>query len=231
VLVNAQQSLADAQLTSPIAGTVASVGVTAGEALGAGSATNAITVINTGGYQTTSSLTSAQVSQVSVGDQVQVSVNGTTGTVTGTVSRVGPVSIGTSSTTYPVIVALDAGGQTMSAGSTAQVNIDVAKATDALVVPTSALHTTNPGRSYVFVLQAGQEKQTPVTVGVVGSIYTQIKSGVAQGATVVLADPSQALPSSNTSATGSPFGGGGGGGGGGFPGGGARPGGGAAPAG
>jgi multidrug efflux pump subunit AcrA (membrane-fusion protein) len=226
-LVVAEQSLGAAQLTTPITGTVASIGVSTGESVTPNSTTNAITVINTSGYQTTSSLTSTQVSQVAVGDQVQVSVNGSSGTIAGTVSRVGPVSVSSSSDSYPVIVALDTGGSTMSAGSTADVKVDVAKATNALVVPTSAVHTAGSGRSYVIVLQSGAQKQTRVSVGAVGDVYTQIKSGLVQGQTVVLADPSQALPSSNTNSTGGFPGGVGGfpGAAGGFPGGGARTGG------
>jgi RND family efflux transporter MFP subunit len=231
VLVQDQWALADARLTSPIAGTVASVGVSAGQSVGAGSTTNTITVINAGGYQTSSSLTSTQASQVSVGDQAQVSVYGTSGSIPGTVSRVGPVSVSSSSDTYPVVVALNIPGSSMAAGSAAAVAIDVAKATDVLVVPTSAVHTTSPGRSYVVVLQAGKEKQTQVSVGVVGDIYTQISSGLSQGETVVLADPSQAVPSSSTNSTNRAFGGAGGFPGGGFPGGATRTGGATAPGG
>jgi multidrug efflux pump subunit AcrA (membrane-fusion protein) len=215
VLVQDQQSLAEAQLTSPIAGTVVAVGVAAGQSVSAGSSTSTITVINSGGYQTTSSLTPAQVNQVAVGDAVQVSVYGTSGTISGTVSRVGPVTVGSSSDTYPVVVALDPAASTLSAGSSAAVNIGVATATNVLVVPTSAVHTSSPGRSYVIVLQAGKDKQTAVSVGVAGATYTQITSGLTQGQTVILADPSQALPSSNTSSTGPAFGGAGGFGGGG----------------
>lgn len=232
-LVGAQQSLADAQLTSPISGTVASIGLTTGQSLSSGSSSNTITVINSGGYQTVSSLTSTQVSQVSVGDRVHVSVNGTSTSIAGTVSRVGPVVMGSSSDTYPLVVALEPGPPTMSVGSTAALAIDEAQAAGALVVPTSAVHTGSPGRSYVIVLQSGKEKQTRVSVGVVGSVYTQITSGLTEGETVVLADPSLPLPSS-TNSTGPTFGGGGGfpgggfgGGAGGFPGGGARTGGGA----
>ncbi len=210
VLVQDQQSLAEAQLTSPIAGTVVAVGVAAGQSVSAGSSTSTITVINSGGYQTTSSLTPAQVNQVAVGDAVQVSVYGTSGTISGTVSRVGPVTVGSSSDTYPVVVALDPAASTLSAGSSAAVNIGVATATNVLVVPTSAVHTSSPGRSYVIVLQAGKDKQTAVSVGVAGATYTQITSGLTQGQTVILADPSQALPSSNTSSTGPAFGGAGG---------------------
>jgi HlyD family secretion protein len=113
----------------------------------------------------------------------------------------------------------------MSAGSSAELTVDVAKAAAALVVPTSAVHSTSPGHSYVVALRSGRETQTPVTVGVVGDIDTQITSGVTPGETVVLADPTQALPSSSTNSTGPTFGGPGG-----FPGGGARTNGGAAPA-
>jgi HlyD family secretion protein len=208
-LVSDQQSLADAQLTSPIAGTVVSIGISPAQSISAGSTTDTITVINSGGYQVSSSLTPAQVSGAAVGDSVQVTVYGTTGPITGTVSRVGPVSTGSSSDTYPVIVALDPAASSLSAGSTAAVAIDSAQASNALVVPSSAVHTATPGRSYVLVLQAGKEKQARVTVGVVGDTYTQVTSGLTDGETVVLADPSMALPTSNATITGPGFGGGG----------------------
>jgi multidrug efflux pump subunit AcrA (membrane-fusion protein) len=191
---------------------VVSVGLTPGQSTTAGSTTSAITVIDAGTYQTTSSLTSTQVGQVTVGDTAQVSINGTTGSITGTVARVGPVAVSSSSYTYPVVIALDAAGGSIAAGSAASVSIDVAHTGDALVVPTSAIHTTAPGRGYVEVLQSGALKRVTVSIGVSGSTYTQVKSGLSQGQTVVIADPSQPLPASSTNSTGRTFGGAGAGG-------------------
>jgi len=198
-LVQAQQSLSDATLTAPISGTVGSLNLSPGQAVTAGSTSSYITVTNAGGYQATASLTTAQVGQVAVGDTASVAVDGSSGTVSGTVTRVGPVTVASSSYTYPMIVSISGtNGGKIAAGSAAQLQVQVASADDTLVVPTSAVHTTAPGRSYVVVLQGGQQVRKTVTTGVAGQLYTQIRSGLSSGTVVVLADPSQAVPSSST---------------------------------
>ncbi|HUE58495.1 MAG TPA: hypothetical protein VMO88_02840, partial [Acidimicrobiales bacterium] len=137
--------------------------------------------------------------QVAVGDTASVAVDGSSGTVSGTVTRVGPVTVASSSYTYPMIVSISGtNGGKIAAGSAAQLQVQVASADDTLVVPTSAVHTTAPGRSYVVVLQGGQQVRKTVTTGVAGQLYTQIRSGLSSGTVVVLADPSQAVPSSST---------------------------------
>jgi hypothetical protein len=80
------------------------------------------------------------------------------------------------------------------------------------VVPTSAVHTTSAGHSYVIVLQGNKEVTKTVTVGVVGATYTQIMSGLTRGTAVVLANLSTAVPSSSTNSNTGRFGGLGGGG-------------------
>ncbi len=212
-LIEAQQGLANAQLTSPISGTVASVTLTTGQTVTAGSSTDAITIINAGSYQATASLSSTQAPQVKVGDQATVTVNGVAGTVAGTVSRVGPVDVSASSYTYPLIVSLVAGSHGIAAGSSAQVQVVLREAPNALAVPTSAVHTSGT-RSYVFVEHSGQEARTFISVGVVGRTYTQVTSGVAKGTPVILADLSQPVPASSTSSSTRGLGGGGFGGGG-----------------
>ena len=201
-LIEAQQSLADAKLTSPITGTVATMDIVSGQTVSANSTTSSITLINSGSFEATASLTSTQVAQVKVGDQALVSVDGLTGTLTGTVSRVGPVSASGTSYTYPLIVALPAGSHGISGGSTAQVQVVLHEVTYALAVPTSAVHTTGLNASYVMVLKSGHETRTPVSVGAVGSPYTQITKGLTLGTTVVLADLSEAIPASSNATTG-----------------------------
>jgi trimeric autotransporter adhesin len=216
-LVKAQQSLAAAGLTSPMAGTVASVALQVGQSVSAGSTSDVVQIINSGTYETTATLTSSQVATVKVGDLAQVAVDGTTGSLSGVVSRVGPVLASESTYSYPVVVALQGRGSGIAAGSAGQVQIDLAQATNTLVVPTSAVHTTSAGRSYVTVLRDGKQVTQPVTVGVVGATYTQIVSGLSRDTTVILANLSTPVPSSSTNSTNARFGGLGGlGGGGGF---------------
>jgi multidrug efflux pump subunit AcrA (membrane-fusion protein) len=172
----------------------------------ANAATDAITIINLTGYEATASLTDTQVSEVKIGDRVQVAVNGS-GTLTGTVSRVGPVQVSDSAYTYPLAVALPVTTQPIFAGSTANLQIVLHQVNYALAVPTSAMHTNAPGETYVLIVANGKETEKKVSVGVVGATYTQITSGLTKGTKVVLADLSEAIPSSNTDTATSGFGG------------------------
>jgi multidrug efflux pump subunit AcrA (membrane-fusion protein) len=206
-LIKAQQSLANAQLKSPIAGLIASVGLAVGQSVTAGSASAAITIINTDTYAVTASLPSSQSAAVHVGDEASVTINGTAGTLPGTVSRVGPVNTSASGDTYPLIVALAPGSHGITAGSTAQVQVVLRQVDHALAVPTSAVSTGSTHNSSVVVLVAGNPVRRKVTVGVVGARYTQITSGISANMTVVLADLSQAVPSSSTNSSSNGFGG------------------------
>lgn len=207
-LIEAQQSLAAAQLTSPLTGTVASVTLTVGQTVTAGSTSDAITIINSGSYQATGSLTSTQAAEVKVGDQALVTVNGMSGTLAGTVTRVGPVDASSSSYTYPLIVLLSGGSHGIAAGSTAQVQVVLHEVNNTRAVPTSAVHTVG-NNSYVYVPESGQEARKKISVGVVGSVYTQVTGGITNGTSVILANMSEAVPSSSTSSSTGGFGGGG----------------------
>ena len=62
-LIEAQQSLAEAQLTSPINGTIASVGIAVGDTVTANSSTEVIVIIGTQSYEVSATLTSGQVAR------------------------------------------------------------------------------------------------------------------------------------------------------------------------
>ena len=207
-LIEAQQQLNDAQLTSPINGTIASVGVTVGDTVSAGSSTSVFVIIGTQSYQVTGTLTSTQVQSVKVGYPAQVAVDGTTGTLAGTVAQVGPVQSSSSGYTYPVVVALPTSARGLYAGSTANASIRTSEVKDVLALPTSAVMTRGT-RSYVLVLSSGSPVEKTIKVGIIGDIYTQVRSGLHLGSSVVLADYSEPVPSSNTATVGG-FGGAGG---------------------
>jgi HlyD family secretion protein len=206
-LIEAKQSLAEAQLTAPIDGTVASLSIATGQSVTAGSTSDTVTIINSGSYQVTASLTSTQAEQVKVGDGAVVTVDGKDGTLTGTVARVGPVDTSASTDTYPLIVALPAGAHGIAAGSAAQVEVILHQVDGTMTVPTSAVHITGTTSGYVDVVQSGRLVRKEVTVGAIGGAATQILSGITSGTTVVLADLSEAVPSSSTSSSTSRFGG------------------------
>jgi RND family efflux transporter MFP subunit len=219
--VNAQQSLSDAQLVSPIAGTIASVGISVGATVGANSSTDAIVIIGTQAFETTATLTSSQVTSVKVGDTANVLVDGATSSIAGTVSQVGPVQSSDGTYSYPLVVSLPASATGLFTGSTATISVITSEAKNVLAVPTSAVNATATGH-YVLVLSAGSLVEKTVKVGLVGYTYTQVISGLNEGDSVVLADYAEPVPTSNTATVGGFGGGGGFGGAGGFGGGAGR---------
>ena len=78
--------------------------------------------------------------------------------------------------------------------------IDTGSVSDVVAVPTSAVETTGIG-SYVLLLDNGILARKVVKVGMIGDTYTQIVSGLKDGQSIVLADYSEAVPSSNTDLT------------------------------
>jgi HlyD family secretion protein len=218
-LTEAQQSLDETTLTSPIAGTVVSVGISAGATVSAGSSTEVITIIGTKSYEVQATLDSSQIPEVKTGQSAQVEVDGVDRDLDGTVSQVGPVQSTSSGYSYPVVVSLPDSSESLYAGSGSNVNISTGEVSNVVAVPTSAVQTLG-ARSYVLALTKGQLTEKPIHVGMVGEAYTQVLSGLTPGQSVVLADYAEAVPSSNTNTTGGLRSILGGGGSGGFPGGG-----------
>jgi trimeric autotransporter adhesin len=219
-VVVAEQSLAEGQLTSPINGTIVSVGITVGDTVSADSSTDVVVIIGTNAFEATATLTSAQVPSVKINSSAAVSVDGTAGTITGSVSQVGPVQSSDSGYSYPVVVALPSSATKLFSGSSANISIVTGEKKDVVAVPTSAVTTTGT-RSSVEVLSSGTPVAKAIKVGIVGGIYTQVVSGLKVGDSIVLANYSEPVPASNTSTVGGFGGGGGFTGGGGFGGGGA----------
>ncbi len=205
-LTVAQQSLTEANLTSPISGTVVSVGINVGDTVSAGSSTSVIVIIGTHSYEVVGTLSSSQVPSVKIGDSARVQVDGVSGTIAGTVSQVGPVQSGQSGYSYPLVVALPTSTSGLFSGSSANVVVATGALTNVLAVPTSAVQTLG-SRSYVEVLSNGTLIRKSIKVGMVGDTYSQVLSGLGAGQTVVLADYAAPVPSSNTNSLGG-FGGG-----------------------
>lgn len=196
-LTNAQQSLQEATLSSPIAGTVVSVGIAVGDTVSADSSTEIITIVGTKSYEVQATLDSSQIPSVKVGQSSSVEVDGVTQTLDGTVSQVGPVQSGDSGYTYPVVVSLPESASGIFSGSTADVNISTGAVSHVVAVPTSAVQTVG-SVSYVEELDKGVLTRKIVKVGMVGDEYTQVLSGLSPGQSVVLADYAEPVPSSNT---------------------------------
>jgi HlyD family secretion protein len=210
----AQQSMQQATIASPLAGTVVAVALKVGDAVMAGSSTENVVVEGTGGYEVSTTVGVDQIPSVAVGQPATVVPDGGHHPLTGKVVAISvvPASASTATTAYRVVVGLTHPDTPLQNGATGTVDVVTHHARSALAVPTSAIVTVG-GRHFVNVVHDDAETLTPVQVGVVGPTWTEIRSGITRGTAVVLADASAPLPGSATSsANGSqsttPFGGG-----------------------
>ncbi len=137
--------------------------------------------------------------------------------VRGVVTAVAAVStVVNNVVTYPVTINLISPPSTLKDGMTAQVSVIVQTASNVLELPSAAITTTG-SVSTVQVKVKGVPTTTPVTLGLVGSSFTQITSGVTEGETIVEPTASVSAATTTGATTTRGFGGGGGGFGGGTP--------------
>ena len=195
---NLQEAMNNYTVTSPISGTIIEKNAKAGDALTAGA--DLCTIYDLSYLEMTLNVDELQVSDVSVGQSVQVTADAVPDkTYTGTVTRVsmkGSSNGGT--TTYPVTVRIDE-TEGLRPGMNANAEIVTAEAKNALAVPNAAIVRGG----YVLVTKDSPSAANadpdmtapegyvyvPVKIGVSDDDYTQIISGVTGNDTVAY-DPS-----------------------------------------
>jgi multidrug efflux pump subunit AcrA (membrane-fusion protein) len=216
-LAQARQAVQQAQLLSPIAGTVATVNLTVGQNVSGASTDTQLLIVGPGSFEVATAVPDTSVGQVKVADVVRVTPDGVNRALGGRVVAVGSLPTATAGTSgssasasYPVTVAFDGTPTGLFAGADADVSILLAEARGALSVPSSAVRTVG-GFHLVTVVAKGKATSARVTVGAVGPALTQITSGLAAGQRVVLADLHQPLPTNTTGGRGRGLGLGGGG--------------------
>ena len=198
-LAQARAALAAATLRSPVAGTVVAVPFAAGEHIGtSAAAADKVMVVGAGSQVALAAVSDTEVGAVHPGEVASVAPDASSGAFGGVVESVGMLATTASNgtVTYPVTVSIT-GTSHLPIGSVAQVTITVAHAGSGVAVPTSAVRTRG-SHDAVELWSGGQVRLTPVTVGVVGPILTQVTSGLRPGQRVVLARLDAPLPNSTT---------------------------------
>ena len=171
---------------APIAGTVTAVGINPGDNVGPNTAV-AVTLQSAAGYDALTPVDELDIGKVKVGQTAQVQVGAfPNAQYVGTVSAVSPTAVTQNGVSnYDVTVALK-DQQNLLPGMSATVVIQVAAASSTLRVPAQAVTTIGAtGNGIVRLLQGGRAVPTPVQVGLVGTDYTQILSGIQPGQAVI----------------------------------------------
>lgn len=203
-LASAKADLAAGALTSPIAGTVASVDLAVGDTVsgsgvagagdgGAGGVTTSgdgstssssaqVVVISTDSWLVEAAVGSADLASVKKGLQVEITPTGSSTKAFGVVGSVGIVASSSTSgsATFPVVVRVTGKPKGLYAGGTVTAAIIVKQLSDVLTVPTLALTTTD-GKTVVHRVVGGSDKTVPVTVGESFGATTQVLSGLSNG--------------------------------------------------
>jgi macrolide-specific efflux system membrane fusion protein len=194
-----------------------------GESAGAGATTGFVVLTDLANLLVKANLAEIDVSKLKAGQEATVTVNALPDKpVAATVTQIDPTPTTTNNVVqFGVALGLTEPPAELRPGQSASVAITVARADDALAVPSAAVRTSG-GQHSVTVLANGTEVSRAVQVGVRSEALVQITSGLADGDQVVLNLPSGASGGGNARLTGQlPAGGGPGGGpggGGGIPG-------------
>ena len=197
-LARAQDTLADATLTAPIAGTVGALTMTEG----ASSAGRAVTIIGTGGAQITIQVPLSVRPLMQVGLSATASPLGSAATAPGTITRISPLATaGTSgnTSTYAATIVVDDPDGLLYSGTAAIATIDLGTIEGVLSVPASAVRPTGRETGTINVLprDSDEPRLIDVTLGVRGEGRVQVLSGVNDGDLVVLADLTAAVPANS----------------------------------
>lgn len=208
----AEEDLAGATLTAPVAGLVTTVDLEVGDAVsggsssGSGSSGSSGSMGATSGSTTTSSTSSAQfviigtdawqvsvtvdetdVALIEVGDQAELTSDDFSDTVYGTVGEIGLLSTSSSGVAaYPVTIDVTGSPDGLHDGASADVEIIYERRTDVLTVPSAAV-TTEDGQSVVTQEGAdGEQVTTAVTTGETSGTMIEITDGLAEGDEVLV---------------------------------------------
>lgn len=205
-VTSATDDLSDAILVAPVAGLVTSVGIEVGDVVGSSgggssssggavgstggssssttSSTAAFTIVGTDAYTTSLSVDDADVANIAVGDQVELTSDDLDGTVYGVVSEIGLLSTSTGVAAYPVTVDITGDVSTLHDGISVDAEIIYERRTDVLTVPSAAITTADGASTVTLVADDGTTSTVTVETGETSGTTTEITSGLSEGDTV-----------------------------------------------
>lgn len=180
---NAKTTLDRLTLTAPIAGTISSVDIQAGDVV-----SGTVITLRSADVEVDASVTEADLPAVKVGQPAKVTITALGASATGTVSEVDLADATKSASgvvSYGITIALTAAPVLAAPSMTADVDITTATAAGVVAVPASAVGGS-PGAYTVQVYDGPTAVRTvPVQVGLMTASQAEIKSGISAGTTVV----------------------------------------------
>jgi multidrug efflux pump subunit AcrA (membrane-fusion protein) len=174
----AQAQLSYSRIVSPIAGTVTVQPPYAGETPAAG--TPIITVMDLSKVTARAHITPAEAAELTIGNDAGIiGLDGAP--IPGKITQISP-ALDTGSTTVEVWVEASNDGERLKPGMSLRVELVARTVPAALVIPESALLTSNAGSTSVIVIDPeNAPHKIPVSVGIRDAGKVQIVDGLASG--------------------------------------------------
>ena len=193
-LQNAQDRLSDYEITAPISGTVVTKTAKAGDKIEGGSSGTLCTIYDLSYLEMTMSIDELDISDVAVGQTVQITADAVEGkTYTGVVTKVSVAGVSSGGiTTYPVTVRIDETGGLLP-GMNVDAEIVIQEREDTLAIPASAV---NRGNTVLITADSPSaanalDQEAPegyvyvaVETGISDSSYIEVISGLQEGDSV-----------------------------------------------
>jgi multidrug efflux pump subunit AcrA (membrane-fusion protein) len=200
----AQTNLSYATITAPISGVVASVSTQQGETVTAGSASSQaptfVTIVDLRRLEAHAFVDETDIGKVAVGQEVTFTVDAFPDReFSGKVTAIYPKAlIQVNVVTYDVVIAIKDPQEVVRPDMTTTITIAVAERKQALSVPNQAVRRVD-GQRVVYVQQGEQFVQRVVKTGWRDKTYTEVLSGLEEGARVLIGEPSAAsVPAATT---------------------------------
>jgi HlyD family secretion protein len=189
-LIKAQNNLAGATITAPIAGTVMTVNGEVGDSVGTGTF---ITLADLTSPELQVTIDESDLANLAVGCPVQITFDSIENkSFSGMVSEVSPALVTTSFNVSKVqgTVKFEEGalsGVTLTPGLAASIEVTCQQRDNVLIVASQALYNVNGKPAYVYVLNSlGQPEKREVEVGMETVATAEILSGLQEGEKVLL---------------------------------------------
>ncbi|NUQ62303.1 MAG: efflux RND transporter periplasmic adaptor subunit [Pirellulales bacterium] len=177
----ARQKLANATIRAPFAGTVAARHIAPGVYLGIGQ--SVVTLVRIDPLRFRAGVPELLATQIAVGQEVKMSVQGQTGPLSARISRISP-SLDTSSRSLTIEADVPNPGERLRTGLFAEAEIVVDPDAATLAVPSQAV-SEFAGVEKVWLVRDGKAAEHEIKTGRRTGPLAEILDGLAEGDTVV----------------------------------------------
>ena len=181
----AQKALADTVVRAPISGLVSMRMVQPGEKVSPDN--RLLDVVDLGQMELEAAVPAADIAHVSLGQEVQVKVEGLPLALTGKVVRINPATQA-GSRSIMAYIQLENPQGTLRVGMFGEAQLTTAKKSGVLTVPQAALQS-DAGRHFVYAVENGKLVRKPVTAGIRGDdgagSAVEIVQGLESGTQIV----------------------------------------------